>query len=292
MRTSIAFVSVVICLSLVSVISGQTYRKVRVAFQKGLCAHGDITPLVALVNGDSRFEAKAVDDADIDSLDEIKENFDTVYLGGSGLFDVDGNQISLAAASAIAAFVQAGGGLVTSSFLPSFVTSAGQTSALQPVVPVIFDANPQFCTTNDNKLMNFLNISHYLATGLPSSSFLFNSYCIYSPSGLSPNANCIAQLENSVCNGLNSVTAREGVVTMGFASGGRSVYLCFPYCGVDTFYSAQNLRINDHTRITFFNSLLWTANIEPCPPDCGNSGVNLHPIVAVVLLALFSLLFI
>jgi hypothetical protein len=266
------------------------YRKVRVALQRGLCANGlELDNLVNAINADGRFRASIVDDSQIDSEEELND-FDTVYLGGAGS-DTDANQLSTAAATAISLWVQKGGGLVTSGFLPSRgLTSPSLTSALQAVTPVTFDTRDSFCRAADNYAVDFTDFTHPVAANVPSSYFFVNAYCVFSAAGIPNGARSIAVVRDTTCPALNSVTAPQAVVVMEPGSG-RAVYMCGAFCSLDVIYQSKNLMINDYTKQTFFSALWWTANIGECPPDCDGAMAVLPPLLAVILALLLALAF-
>jgi len=268
----------------------QSYRKVRVAIQKGLCTNGlELDNLVSNINADGRFTATQVDDTDIDSVAKLNK-FDTVYIGGSAN-DVDINKLSTDAANAITTWVQLGGGLVTSSFVASWITSSSLTSPLQSVTPITFSTTTRYCRTTDNYAIDYTDFTHPVAQNVPSSYFFVNSYCVFSPAGIPSNARSIATIRDSTtCTGLNTVTSPQGVVVMEPGKG-RTVYICTPFCALDFIYSSRNLWINDETKQTFLSALWWTAGIAPCPPDC-DAGMSLVPsLIAAALALLFSLSF-
>jgi len=285
--------AVFLVLFLFPLVIPQNYRKVRVGIQKGLCAHGnELDDLVNNINADSRFTASVVDDSQIDSVDELNANFDTIYIGGSGNQGVDNNQLSAAAATAVTKWVQQGGGLVSSTFIVTALSDGTLSSSLQPVIPVKLDgsATDAFCTRQNNYGISFTDFTHPVAQDVPSSYFYVNAHCAFSRLGLSPGATSIASIVDSPsCTELNSVTAPEAVVVMSPGSG-RSVYLCMPFCGLDIYFGSRNLWINSNTAAVFKSALWWTANIGPCPPDCLSSAPESIPTVLLVVIALIVLL--
>jgi hypothetical protein len=271
----------------------QNYRKVRVGVQRGLCEHGNqLDNLVANINKDGRFTATVVDDADIEDPDEL-DYYDTIYLGGSGN-GVDVDQISATAARSLADWVKKGGGLVTSGFLPTYITDPSKRDELSSVVPVNFDTDPFtpiFCTRASRYGVTVTQEAHPAVEDIPSSYFYVNAHCVFSKNGVNTlaGASSIASVvDTTTCPNLNAGTAPQAMVVLQPGSG-RVVYLCFPYCGVDAFFDSGNLFINENTRSILMSSLWWTASIEPCPPDC-DAGVIPLPPLAVILLLVMSLM--
>jgi len=285
--------AVFLVLLLFPLVIPQNYRKVRVGIQKGLCAHGlELDDLVNNINADSRFTASVVEDSQIDTVDELNANFDTIYIGGSGNSGVDNNQLSSAAASAIASWVRQGGGLVSSTFIVTALSDTTLSSALQPVIPVKLDASTSdaFCTRQNNYGISFTDFTHPVAANVPSSYFYVNAHCAFSRLGLSSGATSIASIVDATgCADLNSVTAPEAIVVMQPESG-RSVYLCMPFCGLDIYFGSRNLWINSNTAAAFKSALWWTANIGQCPPDCLSSVPESIPTVLLAVIALAVLL--
>jgi hypothetical protein len=103
------------------------------------------------------------------------------------------NCIVVQAAAAIAKFVEEGGGLVMSSFLPTRTSKQSLQDALNPVTPVDFNYGSEgFCTAADDTMI-YIDYTHPVFEGV-NSDFFTNTHCFWSLGGLKSEAQSIGRI--------------------------------------------------------------------------------------------------